>query len=119
MLRALALPTLENGQSPIEIDAVFAETVNLDEPYHVFVQAYGDAELYVADRSAASFQLIAKAGSSDRNTEFSYRIVGRRNGSEHERLEPAPWVSAEQPYYQPRDLPPDMPELELPAEGGG
>ena len=36
---------LAGGSVFITIDPLFAETVNLQQPYHVFVQAYGDAEL--------------------------------------------------------------------------
>jgi len=34
---------VENGAVTITIDPLFAETVNLDEAYHVFLQAYDDA----------------------------------------------------------------------------
>lgn len=106
---------LQNGQARIEIDPVFAETVNLDEPYHVFLQAYGDVELYVTERESSSFSVVAKEGSIDQNSEFSYRIVGRRIGFEADRLEKAPWVTDEQPYYQPPEPPPDTPDLVNPT----
>ncbi len=79
---------LQNGTAVISIDPLFAQTVNLQEPYHVFLQAYGDAELYVTDRTATQFQVRLRAG--DPNVEFSYRIVAKRLGYEGHRLEPAP-----------------------------
>jgi hypothetical protein len=80
--------TLHNGTAIILIDPVFAQTVNLQEPYHVFLQPYGNAELYVTDRTATQFQVHLRDG--DPNVEFSYRIVAKRLGYEDDRLEPAP-----------------------------
>lgn len=105
---------LQDGQVLIRIDPVFAETVNLDEPYHVFLQAYGNVELYVTERNRDSFLVVARDGSIDKNAEFSYRIVGKRLDFEGERLEPAPWVTEEQPYFQPPEPPPNTPILENP-----
>ncbi len=106
---------LQDGQGLIKIDPVFAETVNLGEPYHVFLQAYGDAELYVTERGRDSFLVVAKEGSIDKNSEFSYRIVGKRLHFEDDRLEQAPWVTDEQPYYQPPEPPPTTPDLVNPV----
>jgi hypothetical protein len=80
---------LEDGLAVIPIDSVFAQTVNLEQPYHVFVQVYGDAEVYVTDRTAAGFEVHLRDG--DPGVEFSYRIVGKRIGYEDDRLERAPW----------------------------
>jgi hypothetical protein len=82
--------TLQNGMVIILIDPLFAQTVNLQEPYHVFLQAYGDAELYVTDRTATQFQVHLREG--DPNVEFSYRIVAKRLNYEGQRLEPASLV---------------------------
>jgi hypothetical protein len=81
---------LHNGRATIQIDPLFAETVNLDEPYHVFVQAYGDAELHVSQRTPTAFEVRLREG--DLNVEFSYRLVAKRWGFEQKRLEPAPWA---------------------------
>ena len=81
---------LEDGAVTIPIASVFAQTVNLDEPYHVFVQVYGDAEVYVTGRTATQFEVRLRDG--DPNVEFSYRIVGKRLGYEDARLERAPWA---------------------------
>ncbi len=76
---------LSGGIAFVGIDPIFAETVSIDEPYHVFVQPYGDAELFVAGRNRDGFEVRARDGGSD--VEFSYRIVAKRRGHEDKRLE--------------------------------
>lgn len=80
---------LKDGAIVIPVDPIFAQTVNLEEPYHVFVQVYGDAEVYVTNRTATGFEVRLRDG--DPAVEFSYRIVGKRLGYEDVRLERAPW----------------------------
>jgi hypothetical protein len=85
---------LDDGAAIIPIDPTFAQTVNLeDEPYHVFVQVYGDAEVYVTNRTPTQFEVRLRDG--DPNTEFSYRIVGKRLGYEDDRLERALWADSD------------------------
>lgn len=72
----------------ITIDPTFAQTVNLTEPYHVFVQVYGDAEVFVTDRTPTGFTVRLREGDPD--IEFSYSIVAKRLGFEGERLESPP-----------------------------
>jgi hypothetical protein len=81
----------------IAIDPLFAETVNLNEPYHVFVQAYGDAELYVSQRTPEGFEVRLRAG--DPGVEFSYRLVATRRGYEGQRLEHAAWADSDPNLY--------------------
>ncbi|HKH83911.1 MAG TPA: hypothetical protein VKA25_09530 [Gemmatimonadales bacterium] len=81
---------LTNGTGRILFDPSFAQTINPDESYHVFVQPYGRAELYVAERTPLGFTVVLKDG--DPNAEFSYRIVAKRLGFEGKRLEAAPWA---------------------------
>ena len=81
---------LDDGRARILFDPLFAQTINPDEPYHVFLQSYGDAELYVQGRTPVGFDVVLKDG--DAHAEFSYRIVAKRLGFEGKRLEPAPWV---------------------------
>lgn len=40
-----------HGKATILIDPIFADTVNLDEGYHVFLQAYSDATIYVTKQN--------------------------------------------------------------------
>ncbi|HEY1407350.1 MAG TPA: hypothetical protein VF434_00325 [Promineifilum sp.] len=96
---------LQGGYALVKIDPVFAETVNLAKPYHVFLQAYGDTELYVTKRTADSFEVWATGESANKDVEFSYRIVGKRLGFEDHRLEFAPWVTEEHPYYVQPPIP--------------
>lgn len=79
---------LENGRVAIQIDPLYMETVNLGEPYHVFIQVNDpDCQgVAVANRTATGFEVVElRNGRSD--AEFSYRIVARRRGFEGERLE--------------------------------
>jgi hypothetical protein len=87
---------VQDGRVEIEIDPLFAETVNLDEPYHVFVQSYGNAALYVSQRTSRSFEVC----SPDRDqVEFSYRLVAKRKGCEALRLEHAAWADHDDRVY--------------------
>ena len=80
---------LDDGAAIIAIDPKFAQTVNLeDEAYHVFVQVYGDADVYVSNRTPTHFEV--RLPDVDPNAEFTYRIVGSRSGYENHRLERAP-----------------------------
>ena len=94
---------LENGVAYIEIDPLFAQTVSLSEPYHVFLQAYGDAQIYVSNRTANSFEVGLSQG--DGAVEFSYRIVAKRSGYEDQRLEMSSGPSLEEMNsFQQADL---------------
>ncbi|MCJ7549650.1 MAG: hypothetical protein MUQ30_08205 [Anaerolineae bacterium] len=84
---------LDGGQVTIVIDTTFAQTVNLDEPYHVFVEPYGPASLYVTDRTPTGFTVHAREGEPD--VELSYRLVAGRLGYEDHRLERAPWADSD------------------------
>jgi len=90
--------TLDSDKVLIDIDPLFAETVSLDEPYHVFVQPYGDAVLYVRNRETTSFEVHLREG--DSNVEFSYRLVAKRKGYEQTRLEHAP-IADNDPHLYP------------------
>jgi hypothetical protein len=72
---------LVNGVAAIAIDSVFAETVDLDE-YHVFLTPLGDCNgLYVAAKTAASFE-VRELGGGASNVSFDYRLVAHRLGYE-------------------------------------
>jgi hypothetical protein len=79
---------LEDGLAVIKIDPLFAQTVSLEVPYHVFVQVYGDAEVYVGNRTPTAFEVQLRDG--DPQVQFSYRLVAKRLGYEDDRLERAP-----------------------------
>jgi hypothetical protein len=91
---------LEGGEAIVTIDPIFAQTVNLDRPYHVFVEPYGPASLYVTDRTPTGFTVRAREGEPD--VEFSYRLVATRLGYEDHRLERAPWADDDPHLYPER-----------------
>ncbi len=81
---------LTRGRAHLTIDPTFAETVRLDLPYHVFLQPYGPAQLYVENRGVNGFEVVARDGAQ--NAEFSWRLVATRRGFEGRRLDRAPWA---------------------------
>jgi hypothetical protein len=83
----------ERGRVTITIDPTFAETVRLDLPYHVFLQPYGAAEVYVAKRTPTGFTVVVRNG--EQNAEFSWRVVATRRGFEGRRLDRAPWADGD------------------------
>lgn len=91
---------LQAGHAVVTIDPLFAETVNLDEPYHVFVQlndlaAEGAA---VINKTASSFDVV-EIRNGHSNAEFSYRLVAKRRGYEQNRLERTPWADDDPNLY--------------------
>jgi hypothetical protein len=90
---------LENGRARILIDPGFAQTVSLEQPYHVFVQPYGRADLYVEARTDLGFVVALKDG--DPSAEFGYRVVAKRSGFEKKRLERAPWADNSPAFQVP------------------
>ena len=94
---------LQDGLAVITIDPLFAQTVNLKEPYHVFLQPYGEAALYVTNRTPTGFEVRLQDGDPD--VTFSYRIVARRLGYEGYRLERAPWADNDPNLYPEQTVP--------------
>jgi hypothetical protein len=92
---------LVGGAAEVVIADLFAQTVNLEEPYHVFVQVYGDAEVYISNRTPTRFKVHLRDGDPD--VEFSYRIVARRLGYEDARMEPAPWADDDPNLYSQKE----------------
>jgi hypothetical protein len=100
---------LVNGQATVTIEPIFLETINTDEPYHVFVTPLGDCSgLYVTKKTATSFE-VRELGGGTSNVEFDYRIAAKRLGFEDLRLEqPEPPVEEE----EMPGAPPRSPSLE-------
>jgi hypothetical protein len=88
---------LQDGLAVVRIDPIFAQTVNLEEPYYVFVQVYGEAGVYVSERTAEGFEVRLREGNPQAG--FSYRLVARRLGHEGRRLERAPWADDDPNLY--------------------
>jgi hypothetical protein len=78
---------LSGGETTVEIDPIFAQTVNLGDAYHVFLTPLGDCGLYVAEKTNKHFVVKARDGKTD-DIAFDYRIVAKRTGFESRRLEP-------------------------------
>ncbi len=77
---------LASGRARVELDPLFAETVNTTAGYHVFLTPLGDCALYVADKDIAGFEVRALGG-VECSVDFDYRIVARRAGYEQFRME--------------------------------
>jgi len=77
---------LAHGAAVVQIDPAFAETINGQLDYQVFLTPRGDCEgLYVTNQTATSFEVreLRKGASS---VSFNYRITARRAGHESERM---------------------------------
>lgn len=72
----------ENGTCYIFVDDIFLETVNTDCQYQVFLQKYGQGDIWVEERRTNYF--IVK-GTPD--LRFGWEIKARQAGFETERLE--------------------------------
>ena len=73
--------TDENGQARVDIDPLFAETVNTSCPYQVSIHPYCKGSFYVAERAEDHF--IVKG---PKNGTFGYEIKARQKGYERRRL---------------------------------
>jgi hypothetical protein len=81
--------SLVNGVAEVSFETIFAETVNLEVDYHVYVTPLGDcAGLYVAAKTPGSFE-VRELGGGSASVDFDYRIVARRLGYEDVRAERA------------------------------
>ncbi len=77
---------LVNGKAVIQIDPLFAQTVNTSVEYHVFPVSEGDCNgLYITSKTSASFEVREMQGGTS-NIPFSYRLVAKRKGYENIRL---------------------------------
>jgi hypothetical protein len=70
---------LRNGRVRVELDPLFAETIETRD-YQVFLTARGDNRgLFVAVHDERGFEIREQAGGSS-SIDVSYRVVGRRKG---------------------------------------
>jgi hypothetical protein len=73
----------------VPFDATFAETIESGRPYHVFLQAYADASIFVSRRTAEGFEVRVRGDrAANQKVEFSYRLVAKRRGYGDRRLRP-------------------------------
>ena len=110
---------LEDGVATIKLDATFAQTVNTEAEYHVFMTPKGDCKgLYVTNEAATGFE-VRELGSGQSSVAFDYRIVAKRKGLEglrlevvstdHEQAEAMRKNLAERPSHTPRPQHPPKP----------
>jgi hypothetical protein len=78
---------LQDGVARIDLDPLFAETVNTEAGYHVFLTPNGECQgLYVAAKKGRGFE-VRELGKGASAVKFDYRIVARRKGYEIVRLQ--------------------------------
>jgi hypothetical protein len=79
---------LHSGRGRVELDALFLETVTIDDdhPMKVFVELGGACEGVYIIKDEAGFDVVElRQGSS--SIPFDYRVVAKRKGFENKRLE--------------------------------
>lgn len=83
--------TLKRGRAVVKIDSLFAQTVDLGEPYMVIVtpQSFDTAGLGVGNLTARSFEVRELNGGKGTFT-FSWRITALRKGYASARMALAP-----------------------------
>jgi hypothetical protein len=78
---------LVSGKATVQLDQVFAQTVNGEMDYHVFLTPNGECEgLFVASKGAQGFE-VRELRQGHSNISFDYRIMARRKGYENVRME--------------------------------
>jgi len=92
--------SLENGQVLVAFDPTFAETVNTDVDYHVFVTPLSEQPvlLFVSAKTANGFtvQGVTLDG-QPAECAFNYRIIAKRLGYEQVRLQKAATLQESEP----------------------
>jgi hypothetical protein len=77
---------LSNGAAIVRLESTFAQTVNSEVEYHVFLTPNGDCKgLYVTNKTADSFE-VRELGGGKATVGFDYRIMARRKNYETIRL---------------------------------
>jgi hypothetical protein len=77
---------LSNGSARIVLEATFAQTVNTDLDYHVFLTPRGECEgLYVTDPTPSGFE-VRELHHGSSSVAFDYRIIAKRKNYETIRM---------------------------------
>jgi hypothetical protein len=78
---------LSEGRAVVNLDSLFAQTVNGEMDYHVFLTPNGECEgLYVVSKGAQGFEVRELHGGHS-SVSFDYRLMARRKGFETVRME--------------------------------
>lgn len=72
---------VKGGKCEIVIDPIFAETVNTEKPYQVFLTPYGRGQIWVSERLPDKFIVEGD------DIKFGFEIKAKRRGFEEVRLE--------------------------------
>jgi hypothetical protein len=86
--------SLVNGEATVAFEPIFAETVNLEADYHVFLTPLCQEPvlLFVTAKSAKGFTVRGVTlNGQPTGCAFDYRVVAKRLGYEQVRLEEAIW----------------------------
>ena len=99
---------LKNGAAVIQIDALFAQTVNLSGVYQVFVtpRSATSAGLAVINQGPTSFE-VRELNKGVGNYSFDWRITALRKGYENTRMDQAP-AAVQLPSDQVPTIPKDI-----------
>jgi hypothetical protein len=77
---------LSNGSAVVRLEPTFAQTVNSNVEYHVFLTPKGECEgLYVSNETAGGFE-VHELHHGNSSVGFDYRIMAKRRGHESIRL---------------------------------
>jgi hypothetical protein len=77
---------LAHGETVVNLEGTFGQTVNTNIEYHVFLTPNGDCKgLYVAQKSPTSF-VVRELGGGTSSIAFDYRIMAKRKGYESVRM---------------------------------
>jgi hypothetical protein len=95
------------GKATVAIEPVFAQTVNLEQSYMVFLTPLGDCAMYVAEQTPTTFSVRAMGGQTC-EAGFYYRIIAKRLGYEDLRLGPAQDPATMMPAALPDEAPQDV-----------
>jgi len=77
---------LTNGAAVVQLESKYAQTVNTQMEYHVFLTPNGDCRgLYVSQKTPSAFE-VRELGGGTSSVTFDYRIVALRKNYENIRL---------------------------------
>jgi hypothetical protein len=77
---------LSNGVAVVRLESEFAQTINTELEYHVFLTPNGDCKgLYVSQKTGSSFE-VRELGNGSSDVRFDYRIVALRKNFENIRM---------------------------------
>jgi hypothetical protein len=91
---------LVGGRAYVRIDAAFANVIDSNSDYLVFITPEGDSRgLYITQKSAAGFE-VRENGGGRSNLAFDYRVVAKPFGDDSQRLPTI--VMTDRPGASPR-----------------